>query len=79
MPGAPVDTAAPGAISLAPPFIDVPGDLQRERFAAFYRWKRLDQGAIDALWDERVADEWPAIDAQREHADLVLAPKAAHS
>jgi mannose-1-phosphate guanylyltransferase / phosphomannomutase len=60
-------------------FIDVPGDLQRERFAAFYRWKRLDQRAIDALWDARVADEWPAIDAQREHADLVLAPKAAHS
>jgi mannose-1-phosphate guanylyltransferase/phosphomannomutase len=60
-------------------FVDVPGDLQRERFAAFYRWKRLDQGAIDALWRERAADEWPAIDAQREHADLVLTPMPAAS
>ena len=54
-------------------FVDVPGGLQRERFTAFYLWKRLDPGTIDALWRERVVDEWPAIDALREHADLVLA------
>ena len=54
-------------------FVDVPGDLQRYRFTALYLWKRLDQGTIEALWRERVLDEWPAIDAQREHADVVLA------
>jgi histidinol-phosphate phosphatase family protein len=55
-------------------FVAVPPDLQRERFAAFYRWKGLDQQAIDALWRERAAEEWPAVDAQRDGAGLVLAP-----
>ena len=55
-------------------FVAVPPDQQRERFAAFYRWKGLDQPAIDALWRERAADEWPAVDAQRDGAGLVLAP-----
>jgi histidinol-phosphate phosphatase family protein len=54
-------------------FVAVPPELQRERFAAFYRWKGLDQPAIDALWCERAADEWPAVDVQRERADVVLA------
>jgi uridine kinase len=59
-------------------FVAVPPDLQRERFAAFYRWKGLEQQAIDALWRERAADEWPAVDVQRDGADLVLAPDADH-
>jgi histidinol-phosphate phosphatase family protein len=57
-------------------FVAVPPNVQRERFAAFYRWKGLDQQAIDALWRERVEDEWPAVDAQQAGADLVLAPGA---
>jgi mannose-1-phosphate guanylyltransferase/phosphomannomutase len=57
-------------------FVTLPSDVQRERFAAFYRWKGLDQQAIDALWRERVADEWPAVDVQRDGADLVLASAA---
>jgi hypothetical protein len=57
-------------------FIAVPPDLQRERFAAFYRWKGLEEQDIDALWGERAADEWPAVDAQRDGADRVLAPVA---
>jgi histidinol-phosphate phosphatase family protein len=60
-------------------FVAVPPDLQRERFAAFYRWKGLDQQAIDALWRERAADEWPAVDVQQDGADLVLAPSADRS
>jgi histidinol-phosphate phosphatase family protein len=60
-------------------FVAVPEDLQRERFAAFYRWKGLDQNAIDALWRERVQDEWPAVDAQQDSADLVLASAADHA
>jgi uridine kinase len=59
-------------------FVAVPPDLQRERFVAFYRWKGLDQQAIDALWRERAEDEWPAVDVQRDGADLVLAPDADH-
>ncbi|HEY6258530.1 MAG TPA: HAD-IIIA family hydrolase [Xanthobacteraceae bacterium] len=58
-------------------FVSVPSELQRERFAAFYRWKGLEAPAIDALWLERTADEWIAVDAQREHADLVLGEPAA--
>ena len=57
-------------------FVSVPGELQRERFAAFHRWKGFDPRAIDVLWRERANDEWPAVDAQREHADLVLVTPA---
>jgi mannose-1-phosphate guanylyltransferase/phosphomannomutase len=60
-------------------FVGVPPDLQRERFAAFYGWKGLDQPAIDALWGERAQGEWPAVDAQQDGADLVLAAAANHS
>jgi mannose-1-phosphate guanylyltransferase/phosphomannomutase len=55
-------------------FVAVPTDVQMERFAAFYRWKGLEQPAIEALWHHRTGDEWPAVDAQRNGADLVLAP-----
>jgi mannose-1-phosphate guanylyltransferase/phosphomannomutase len=55
-------------------FVTLPPALQQERFAAFYRWKGLDQQAIDALWRQRAADEWPAVDVQQDGADLVLAP-----
>jgi mannose-1-phosphate guanylyltransferase/phosphomannomutase len=57
-------------------FVAPPPAVQQERFAAFYRWKGLDQQAIDALWRERSADEWPAVDMQQAGADLVLAPAA---
>jgi uridine kinase len=57
-------------------FVTLPPKVQRERFAAFYRWKGLDQQAIDALWRERAADEWPAVDVQQDGADLVMAPAA---
>jgi mannose-1-phosphate guanylyltransferase / phosphomannomutase len=57
-------------------FVAVPPELQQARFAAFYRWKGLDEPAIEALWRERAADEWPAVDAQRDGADLVVAPGA---
>jgi mannose-1-phosphate guanylyltransferase/phosphomannomutase len=57
-------------------FVSVPPDLQRERFAAFYGWKGLDQPAVEELWRARAEDEWPAVDAQQGAADLVLAPTA---
>jgi mannose-1-phosphate guanylyltransferase/phosphomannomutase len=59
-------------------FVATPPDVQQGRFAAFYVWKGLDQQAIDALWRERAEDEWPAVDAQQEGADLVLAPVGDH-
>ena len=59
-------------------FVAAPPDLQRERFAAFHRWKGLDPKAIDDLWRERAEEEWPAVDMQQEGADLVLAPAADH-
>ena len=53
-------------------FVAAPEGLQRERFANFYRWKGLNQTAVEVLWDERARDEWPAVDAQRASADFVL-------
>ncbi len=52
-------------------FVAAPEEAQRERFAAFYRWKGLDPQAIDRLWCERTQDEWPAIDLQQHQADLL--------
>jgi len=60
-------------------FAAVPETLQHGRFAAFYRWKGLDQKAIDVLWRQRAADEWPAVDAQRSGADFVMTLGAGHS
>lgn len=53
--------------------------LQRARFMAFYRWKGLNEKAIELLWHERAVDEWPAVDAQRSDADFVMTPGAGHS
>jgi mannose-1-phosphate guanylyltransferase / phosphomannomutase len=53
-------------------FVESPEEIQRARFSAFYRWKGLDDTAIETLWQGRLADEWPAVDAQRRHADLIL-------
>ena len=53
-------------------FVEVPAPVQQSRFAAFYRWKGFDQKATESLWRQRCCDEWPAVDAQRETADLVI-------
>ena len=53
-------------------FVDVPVELQRARFAAFYRWKGFNADAIEDLWRERAADEWPTVDQQRGTADLIV-------
>jgi mannose-1-phosphate guanylyltransferase / phosphomannomutase len=53
-------------------FASVSEAVQRSRFTAFYRWKGFDQKAIDQLWRERAKDEWPAVDAQRSHANFVI-------
>jgi histidinol-phosphate phosphatase family protein len=55
-------------------FVEAQLDVQRARFIAFYRWKGFDECAVETLWGERAADEWPAVDAQRESADFVLNP-----
>jgi len=53
-------------------FVESPVEIQHTRFAAFYRWKGLEVAAIEDLWRQRLGDEWPAVDAQRHHADLIL-------
>jgi uridine kinase len=60
-----------GMVDLAV-FVAVPANLQQERFQEFYEWKQLNHAAIEALWRERSADEWPAVDQQRQVADLIL-------
>jgi mannose-1-phosphate guanylyltransferase/phosphomannomutase len=55
-------------------FVESPEALQRERFISFYTWKGLARHDIDQLWDRRASDEWPAVDLQRDHVDLVLTP-----
>jgi histidinol-phosphate phosphatase family protein len=57
-------------------FVEVPESVMRARFDALYRWKRFDQAAIEDLWRERIADEWAAIDAQREHCDMIITTAA---
>ncbi len=58
-------------------FVTVSEVVQHSRFAAFYRWKGLDQKAIGKLWRERTEDEWPAVDEQRDAADFVMTLGAA--
>jgi len=53
-------------------FVDTPEPVQRGRFAALYRWKGLDDAAMEELWRSRIADEWAAVDAQREHCDVTI-------
>jgi histidinol-phosphate phosphatase family protein len=53
-------------------FVEVPLELQHARFIAFYSWKGFDETLIEALWQQRAQDEWPAIDTQRESANLVV-------
>jgi mannose-1-phosphate guanylyltransferase / phosphomannomutase len=53
-------------------FAAVSDTVHRSRFTSFYLWKGLDHNAIGTLWRERVQDEWPAVDAQRDDADFVL-------
>lgn len=57
-------------------FVEVPESVQRARFDALYRWKRFDQAAIEDLWGARIADEWAAVDAQREHCDMIISTTA---
>ena len=60
-------------------FAEVPEKLQQARFSSFYRWKGLNQEAIEMLWRERAVDEWPAVDAQRGAADHVMSLGASNS
>jgi histidinol-phosphate phosphatase family protein len=60
-------------------FAAIPLELQRERFLTFYRWKGLDESAIDLLWNERTSDESPAVDAQRDSADFITSPGVINS
>jgi histidinol-phosphate phosphatase family protein len=53
-------------------FVEAPLEMLRSRFAKFYGWKGLNGAEIEALWRERCADEWPAVDEQRGEADLVI-------
>jgi len=57
-------------------FIEAPPDLLQSRFRAFYRWKGLQSDAIETLWAARVSEEWPVVEAQRDHAHLVISSKA---
>jgi uridine kinase len=53
-------------------FVDVREGVQRGRFDALYRWKGFDDAAIEDLWRARISDEWAAVDAQREHCDVIV-------
>lgn len=58
-------------------FVEPPAKMHyHARFTEFYRWKGLADGAIEGLWRTRMKDEWPMVDAQRQHADLVLTGNA---
>jgi uridine kinase len=56
-------------------FIEAPLDLLQSRFRAFYRWKGLEPSAIEALWEARISEEWPVVETQRDHANLIVSSK----
>jgi mannose-1-phosphate guanylyltransferase / phosphomannomutase len=60
-------------------FVEPTEQLMRRRFYAFYGWKGFDENAIEALWRERSIDEWPAVDRQRDRADLIIASRVNES
>jgi histidinol-phosphate phosphatase family protein len=53
-------------------FVDTPEAVQRSRFEALYRWKGFDDAAMQELWRARIADEWAAVDAQRQTCDMIV-------
>jgi len=53
-------------------FVDAPETMRRKRFFAFYRWKDVPEREIEALYQERLRDEVPVIEASREHAQLIV-------
>jgi uridine kinase len=55
-------------------FVEAPAKVQRARFGALYRWKDFTEAATEDLWQTRSAEEWPAVDAQRASANLILSP-----
>jgi mannose-1-phosphate guanylyltransferase/phosphomannomutase len=55
-------------------FVEAPKNVQRARFEALYRWKSFSDAATEELWRARSSEEWPAVDAQRASADLILSP-----
>jgi histidinol-phosphate phosphatase family protein len=55
-------------------FVEAPENVQRTRFEALYRWKDFSDTATEELWQARRTEEWPAVDAQRAFADLILSP-----
>jgi uridine kinase len=60
-------------------FVGVPEAVERGRFEALYRWKQFAEPDIEALWRARSADEWAAVNAQRESCDVVIDPTAGTS
>ena len=54
-------------------YLEVDTDTLIERFRAHYGWKGVDKAGVEPLLRERMAEEWPAVEAQRDGADLVLA------
>ncbi len=53
-------------------FVNAPEPVQRGRFEALYRWKGFDDAAMQEVWRARIADEWAAVDAQRQICDVIV-------
>jgi uridine kinase len=49
-------------------FVDAPETMRRERFFAFYRWKDMPEREIEALYQKRLRDEVPVIEASKHYA-----------
>ena len=53
-------------------FVESPAPIQRSRFSAFYRWKGLDDAAIEMLWRAGWRTNGPRSTRSVEYADLIL-------
>jgi len=60
-------------------FVESPEDRLHQRFRRFYAWKGLAPEEIASLWSARTSEEWPAVDSQRQQADMILTLEQAES
>ena len=56
-------------------FLEVDRKLLEARIRSFYRWKGLDESAIDALLEKRWKDEYSLLEEHGKRADIVIKPE----
>lgn len=53
-------------------FVDIDIESHKSRVYKYYRWRGLEDGEIEVLYEERLKDEYNLIEKERKLADLVV-------